>query len=144
MFRADCSHEPFVIQQVQGHLSDADLEAVEEYMRTTVGKTVYAIIDCRGAERPDSTGRARLAELMKRYAGGGTGVSALVFSNKVVAGAMTALRWIVPSTNPESYVSSAAEGLQFLEAHALKKGLVIPADFRRRVLLLDSAARSSA
>lgn len=149
MYQLDRTHAPFVLHTISGELNDSDLKVLEEHMVWTQksGRT-FSIVDARLAERPDSTLRAKLAELVKKYdvvekPKGQRNVTAVVMTSKLVAGAMTAIRWAVPAKNEEGYFSTVMEGLRFLEEHAQKSGVKIPDAFRARVAAMESNARAS-
>lgn len=140
MLKAHPLSFPFVHLRLAGSVDSGDLRALGDVLALLVSKRRrwYGLVDCRGLERPNGAVRKELAEVLQRHespAGPETwAVTAMVFDNRLAAGALTALRWLVPARSPEIIVATPDEGMAFLEEHAARDGLVVPDEFRAVVL----------
>ena len=146
MYIVDTSTMPLQIIQITGALDDADLQKMEEGMRWSLATTTpYVCITlARYSDRPGSQQRKRIAEIAERGRVNKQCLAvAIVVANELVAGALTAIRWVSPSPRPEKSFTSAASALLWLKPFADNAGLVIADSARATAIRMDTAQPSA-
>lgn len=141
MYRFHTTHLPLQIIEVAGQLDDADLQRMEDGLRWSVaaGQPYVSLTLARYAERPSSSERKRIAELTDMgKSNTWCKAVAIVVGNELVAGALTAIRWISPSPRPERSFTDVGDALRWLEPHAASAGLAISEAARIEARRLDS------
>lgn len=144
MYVFDTSSLPLLIIQVSGELDEADMKAMEAGMRWGLAApTRYVCLTlARHANRPGSAQRKRIAEVTEIGGSNDRCIAiGIVVANELVAGALTAIRWISPSKRPEKSFAHAKDALAWLQPFADKEGLVIPEAARARAIEMDAARR---
>jgi len=149
MFTYDTSLFPFVHSRIVGALTDEDLRVmttmVDEFI--TRGGRYVTMSDGRGAVAPDIVMRRRISEVTKslnertrdRHVAG-----CVIVGSRLLVGALTAIRWVVPSPSPERFTSSAAESVKYLRDAAATADLSLPPGVDDVAARLDAEASRKA
>jgi len=123
---------PLVVSTIYEGYGPADLEPMFEDWREIFARKERFVALCdltRVKSMPSAKQRARTGELSKsieadsiRYSLG----SAMVVSNAVARGAMTAIDWINPPKVPQTYVGTVLDGCDWCIGRIREVGLPVP------------------
>lgn len=141
MYHYETSTLPLHIIQIAGALDETDLQTMEAGLRWSLSQTApYVCLTlARFSERPASAQRRRIAEITEQGKGNKQCLAvAIVVANELVAGALTAIRWMAPSPRPEKSFTNATAALAWLQPYADGAGLVIGESARSLALRLDT------
>ena len=116
-----------MVVQLHGSLNDADLQRMEDGANIKFVAPYVLVTLARTADRPDSTVRRRVAEFTKRASNPQLFANAVILPNALVAGALTAIRWLSPAAYDERAFSTLDDGLAWLTGAMERRGLEMPA-----------------
>lgn len=142
-------HWPFVMSELPSRLDEAGLErfmAIHDGLLARQQPYV-TLTDCTAiAEIPNAAVRRRIGEWNKkieadirRY----NIATAIVISNGLVRGALTALQWLAPPPQPTEVVARPYEGARFLLQQMQRHGMAVTPGLRDYVASLAPEGASA-
>lgn len=149
MFAGDDRFFPLVLHRTRGAMSSGDVEAMRAFYLQIHGRKAPFIhlVDARGADRPDAAVRKQLGEMASSLVGNSKLYqvgNAIVLDSRLTAGAMTALRWVVPAPVTEKFFGSVVEAAAWLEQLGAPKGIALSSDAKAYLQRLERDVNAAA